>query len=70
MEISDPPDAMTHSRAGFSLLVSKAPEDIISIIKQTAPSLRPSERRVAEAVLADVNFAVHRPMENLHAALA
>jgi len=59
MESSDPPGAMTHSRAGFSLLVSKAPEDIISIIKQTAPSLRPSERRVAEAVLADVNFAVH-----------
>src|SRR6476620_8866185 len=46
-------------RTGFSLLVSKAPEDIISIIKQTAPTLRPSERRVAEAVLADVNFAVH-----------
>jgi DNA-binding MurR/RpiR family transcriptional regulator len=40
-------------------MVSKAPEDIISVIKQTAPGLRPSERRVAEAVLADVNFALH-----------
>lgn len=46
-------------RAGFSLVVTKVPEDIISIIKQAAPALRPSERRVADAVLADVNFAVH-----------
>ena len=47
------------TRAGYSFRVSKAPEDIISVIKQTAPSLRPSERRVAEAILADVNFALH-----------
>jgi DNA-binding MurR/RpiR family transcriptional regulator len=47
------------TRAGYSLMVSKVPEDIISIIKQTAPNLRPSERRVAEAILADVSFALH-----------
>ena len=47
------------TRAGYSLKVSKAPEDIISVIKQSAPSLRPSERRVAEAILADVDFALH-----------
>ena len=47
------------TRAGYSLTVSKAPDDIISIIKQTVPSLRPSERRVAEAILADVDFALH-----------
>jgi len=46
-------------RAGYSLRVSKAPEDIISVIKQTAPTLRPSERRVADAILADVDFALH-----------
>ena len=47
------------TRAGYSLRVSKAPEDIISVIKQTAPTLRPSERRVADAILADVDFALH-----------
>src|SRR4051812_9124650 len=47
------------TRAGYSLMVSKPPDDIISIIKQAAPNLRPSERRVAEAILADVNFALH-----------
>jgi RpiR family carbohydrate utilization transcriptional regulator len=47
------------TRAGYSFVSSKAPEDIISVIKQTAPNLRPSERRVAEAILADVNFALH-----------
>jgi len=47
------------TRAGYSFRVSKAPEDIISVIKQTAPGLRPSERRVAEAILADVDFALH-----------
>jgi len=47
------------TRAGFSLAVSKVSEDIISVIKQAAPALRPSERRVADAVLADVNFALH-----------
>ncbi|MDO9413902.1 MAG: MurR/RpiR family transcriptional regulator [Pseudolabrys sp.] len=46
-------------RAGYSFSVSKAPEDIISVIKQTAPELRPSERRVADVILADVNFALH-----------
>jgi DNA-binding MurR/RpiR family transcriptional regulator len=35
------------------------PDDIIGIIRQTAPALRPAERRVAEAVLADVGLAVH-----------
>lgn len=49
----------TRPRAGFSLSVSDLPDDIISIIKQTTTHLRPSERRVADAVLADVNFAVH-----------
>jgi RpiR family transcriptional regulator, carbohydrate utilization regulator len=34
-------------------------EDIISVIKQSNPALRPAERRVAETVLADVHFAVH-----------
>lgn len=29
------------------------------MIKQAAPTLRPSERRVAEVVLSDVNFALH-----------
>jgi DNA-binding MurR/RpiR family transcriptional regulator len=47
------------TRAGFSLAVSKVSEDIISVIKQAMPMLRPSERRVAEAVLSDVNFALH-----------
>ena len=46
-------------RAGYSLRVSMAPEDIISVIKQSAPTLRPSERRVADAILADVDFALH-----------
>jgi len=47
------------TRAGYSFRASKALEDIISIIKQTAPTLRPSERRVADAILADVSFALH-----------
>jgi len=59
VKAADRPDAAAHSRAGFSLHVSKVPEDIISTIKLTVPSLRRSERRVAEAVLADVDFAVH-----------
>jgi DNA-binding MurR/RpiR family transcriptional regulator len=46
-------------RAGFSLAVTTPPDDIISIIKHTMANLRPSERRVADAVLADVSFAVH-----------
>lgn len=33
--------------------------DIISTITRAMPSLRPAERRVASAVLADVGFAVH-----------
>jgi RpiR family transcriptional regulator, carbohydrate utilization regulator len=37
----------------------KSPDDIISIIKQSGATLRPAEQRVAETVLADVNFAVH-----------
>lgn len=36
-----------------------APADIISVIKQLEPSLRPSEQRVARAILDDVHFAVH-----------
>jgi DNA-binding MurR/RpiR family transcriptional regulator len=59
----DPENTMAadrrETRAGYSFRVSKAPEDIISLIKQAAPILRPSERRVAEAILADVDFAVH-----------
>jgi len=53
------PNTAARARAGFSLVASKVPDDIISIIKQTTPTLRPSERRVAEAVLGDVDFAVH-----------
>jgi len=34
-------------------------DDIVGLIRQTAPALRPAERRVAEAILADVGFAVH-----------
>ncbi len=37
----------------------KSPDDIISVIKQSGATLRPAEQRVAETVLADVNFAVH-----------
>ncbi|AND93395.1 MULTISPECIES: MurR/RpiR family transcriptional regulator [Bradyrhizobium] len=33
--------------------------DIISVIRQSAPSLSPSEQRVAMALLADVEFAIH-----------
>lgn len=33
--------------------------DIISVIRQSAPGLSPSEQRVATALLADVEFAVH-----------
>ncbi len=38
---------------------AKTPDDIISVIKQSALTLRPAEQRVAETVLADVHFAVH-----------
>lgn len=34
-------------------------DDIIRTIRQAAPSLRPAERRVADAILVDVGFAVH-----------
>jgi RpiR family transcriptional regulator, carbohydrate utilization regulator len=34
-------------------------DDIISAIKQAAPTLRPAEQRVADMVLQDVGFAVH-----------
>ncbi len=34
-------------------------DDIISVIKQSGVTLRPAEQRVADTVLADVNFAVH-----------
>ena len=37
----------------------KSPDDIISVIKQSGATLRPAEQRVADIVLADVNFAVH-----------
>ena len=37
----------------------KSPDDIISVIKQSGDTLRPAEQRVADIVLADVNFAVH-----------
>lgn len=53
------PDAGTSVHAGFSLVMSNPPEDIILAIKQAAPNLRPSERRVAEAVLSDVNSAIY-----------
>ena len=36
-----------------------APGDIVSVIKQIGPTLSRSEQRVATAVLADVDFAVH-----------
>lgn len=35
------------------------PGDIVSVIKQIGPTLSPSEQRVATALLADVDFAVH-----------
>jgi RpiR family carbohydrate utilization transcriptional regulator len=48
------------------LAVSKPPNhdnvvagDIISLIRQSAPNLSPSERRVAAVLLADIEFAVH-----------
>ena len=47
------------TRAGYSLAVTKPPEDIISVIKRALPDIRPSERRVAEVILADVDFALH-----------
>jgi DNA-binding MurR/RpiR family transcriptional regulator len=33
--------------------------DIISVVRQSAPSLSPSEQRVAAELLADVEFAIH-----------
>lgn len=33
--------------------------DVISLIRQSAPALSPSEQRVATALLADVEFAIH-----------
>jgi DNA-binding MurR/RpiR family transcriptional regulator len=33
--------------------------DIVSVIRQSAPDLSPSEQRVATALLADVEFAIH-----------
>lgn len=38
---------------------TRALDDIISVIKQSGVTLRPAEQRVADTVLADVNFAVH-----------
>jgi RpiR family carbohydrate utilization transcriptional regulator len=38
---------------------SGAPDDIVGLIRQAASTLRPAERRVAEAILADVGLAVH-----------
>lgn len=54
-----PAEGGASDRAGFSLVMSKPPEDIISIIKQRVSDLRPSERRVAEAVLTDVKSALY-----------
>lgn len=34
-------------------------DDVISLIRQCAPALSPSEQRVATALLADVEFAIH-----------
>lgn len=42
-----------------SLAAVISPDDIISVIKQSGPALRPAEQRVADIVLADVGFAVH-----------
>ena len=39
--------------------------DIISVIRQAMPQLRPAEQRVASAVLADVGFAVHSSSADL-----
>src|SRR3569832_196823 len=33
--------------------------DIISLIRQSAPKLSPSEQRVATVLLADIEFAIH-----------
>jgi DNA-binding MurR/RpiR family transcriptional regulator len=42
-----------------------ASDDIILLIKQNMPQLRPAEQRVASAVLADVGFAVHSSSADL-----
>lgn len=52
-------DAGKSDRAGFSLVMSKPSEDVISVIKRAVPDLRPSERRVAEVVLSDVKSALY-----------
>ncbi|MBR0777207.1 MurR/RpiR family transcriptional regulator [Bradyrhizobium diazoefficiens] len=55
-----------HPVKGAGAAASKAPShdivvagDIISLIRQCAPGLSPSEQRVATAVVADVEFAIH-----------
>src|SRR5438552_3724855 len=48
------------TRAGFSLAVSKVSEDIISVIKQAAPTLRPSESGVAGESSLAANEAMNR----------
>ncbi len=47
------PKAPTPHRADLS------PTDIVAVIQQIGPTLSPSEQRVATALLADVDFAVH-----------
>ena len=58
-QISGRPDARTDRRqevAGDEY--AKPIPDILSQIKDSYPELRPAERRVADVVLADVNFSV------------
>lgn len=52
-------DMSSPGRGDGAEFADGALHDIISTIKQASATLRPAEQRVAETVLADVNFAVH-----------
>jgi RpiR family transcriptional regulator, carbohydrate utilization regulator len=54
-----PTTATPRRRRPAKLVPSGAPDDIVGVIRQIAPTLRPAERRVADAILADVGLAVH-----------
>lgn len=56
----------THRRRATRSAEGTGPaDDIIASIRQAMPQLRPAERRVAGAVLADVGFAVHSSSADL-----
>jgi RpiR family carbohydrate utilization transcriptional regulator len=56
-----PRTAVAEKAGGGTVLRQRdfGPGDIISMIRQIGPKLSPSEQRVATALLADVDFAVH-----------